>query len=173
MTAILWMFGGAAIGVAVSLMLYVLGFGVELLNCACQIITCNCDGGDAIPGMWEDGSFWNVSLFCAIAGAVIGLIYGICKMKTAADEEAARRNAENSEKARKQRVKWAGEVKQKALKISNICSRNASSDPFLVSVMYKTDVQMKCIIDEMTKVAEVEGKIDALAEKLSKKGGSS
>lgn len=45
MTAILWMLGGAATGAGVALILYVLGFGVELVNCACQILTCNCDGG--------------------------------------------------------------------------------------------------------------------------------
>ena len=121
MTAILWMLGGAAAGAGVALILYVLGFGVELLNCACQILTCNCDGGDAIPGMWSGDSFGPVLLFWTIAGAVIGLIYGIYKMKAAADEETARRNAENSEEARKQKVKWADEAKQKALNVNNIC----------------------------------------------------
>ena len=60
MTAILWMLGGAAAGAGVALILYVLGFGVELVNCACQILTCNCDGGDAIPGMWSGDSFLHV-----------------------------------------------------------------------------------------------------------------
>ena len=111
MTAILCMLAGAVIGAGVALILYVLGFGVELLNCACQILTCNCDGGNAIPGMWSGDSFGHALLFCTIAGAAIGLIYGICKMKVAADEETARRNAENSEEARKQRVKWADDEK--------------------------------------------------------------
>lgn len=35
MTAILCMLAGAGIGAGVVLILYVLGFGVELLNCAC------------------------------------------------------------------------------------------------------------------------------------------
>lgn len=86
MTAILCMLAGAGIGAGVVLILYVLGFGVELLNCACQILTCNCDGGDAIPWMWSGDSFGHVLLFCTIAGAVIGLIYGIYKMKATADE---------------------------------------------------------------------------------------
>jgi hypothetical protein len=45
MTAILCMLAGAGIGAGVAVLLYVLGFGIELLNCACQILTCNCDGG--------------------------------------------------------------------------------------------------------------------------------
>ena len=62
MTAILCMLAGAGIGAGVVLILYVLGFGVELLNCACQILTCNCDGGDAIPWMWSGDSFGHVLL---------------------------------------------------------------------------------------------------------------
>jgi len=171
MTAILYMLGGAAAGALLSLVLYVLGFGIELINCACQIITCNCDGGDAIPGMWESGSFFNVLIFCAIGGAIIGLIYGIYKMKAAADEEAARRNAENSEAARQQRVKWAGEVKQKALNISSTCDKNKSVDKPLVSTTYQASSQMKDIVSELTKVAELQGKVDSIADSLAKKDG--
>ena len=171
MTAIICMLAGAGIGAGVALILYVLGFGVELLNCACQILTCNCDGGDAIPGMWSGDSFGHVLLFCTIAGAVIGLIYGIYKMKAAADEEAARRNAENSEEARKQRVKWADEVKQKALNVNNTCERNKSSDKPLVSTSYESSSQMRDIMNELTKAAELQGKVDSIADEMTKKGG--
>lgn len=172
MTAILWMLGGAVIGAVVSLLLYVLGFGIEILNCACQIITCNCNfDDDAIPGMWEDGAFFNVLIFCAIAGAIIGLIYGLYKMKVAADEEAARKSAENSEAARQQRVKWAGEIKQKALTVSGTCDKNKSADKPLVSTTYQAGSQMKDIVHELTKVAELQGKVDSIADDLTKKGG--
>lgn len=171
MTAILCMFGGAGIGAGVTLILYALGFGVELLNCACQILTCNCDESDAIPGMWNGDAFGHILLFCTIAGAVIGLIYGIYKMKVAADEETARRNAKNSEEARKQRVKWADEVKQKALNVNNICERNKASDKPLVSTTYQSSSQMKGIMNELTKVAELQGKVDSIADELKKKGG--
>ena len=172
MTAILWMLGGAAAGAGVALILYVLGFGVELVNCACQILTCNCDGGDAIPGMWSGDSFLHVLLFCTIGGAVIGLIYGIYKMKAAADEETARRNAENSEEARKQRVKWADKAKQNALNVNNTCERNKSVDKPLVSTTYQASSQMKEIMNELTKAAELQGKVDSIADELSKKGGA-
>lgn len=171
MTAILCMLAGAGIGAGVALILYVLGFGVELLNVACQILTCNCDGGDAIPEMWSGGSFGHVLFFCAIAGAVVGLIYGFYKMKAAADEETARRNAENSEEARKQRVKWADEAKQNALNVNNTCERNKSADRPLVSTTYQSGSLMKEIINELTKAAELQGKVDSIADELSKKGG--
>lgn len=172
MTAILAMLAGAAIGAGVALALYVLGFGVELLNCACQIITCDCDGGDAIPAMWEHGSFMSVLLFCTIAGAVIGLIYGIYKMKVASDEEARRRDAANSEKAKKQRIKWAGEVKQKALSVANTCEKNAKEYKPLLTPTYKADSQMDEIMKELANAAELKGKVDAMAND-TKKGGAS
>lgn len=171
MTAILWMLGGALIGAVVSLILYVLGFGIEILNCACQIITCNCSGDDAIPGMWEDGAFFNVLIFCAIAGAIIGLIYGLYKMKIASDEEAARKSAEDSEAARQQRVKWAEEIKQKALTVSGTCDKNKSADKPLVSTTYQASSKMKDILFELTKVAELQGKVDSIADDLTERGG--
>lgn len=173
MTAILCMLAGAGIGAGVALLLYVLGFGVELINCACQIITCDCDGGDAIPAMWEGGSFISVLLFCTIAGAVIGLIYGIYKMKVASDEEARRRAAANSEEAKKQRIKWAGEVKQKALTVANTCEKNAKEYKALISPNYKADSQMDAIMKELANAAELKGKVDAMANDTKTKGGAS
>lgn len=173
MTAILAMLAGAGIGAGVALALYVLGFGVELINCACQIITCDCDGGDAIPAMWEGGSFWSVLLFCTIAGAVIGLIYGIYKMKVASDEEARRRAAADSEEAKNQRTKWAGEVKQKALSVANSCEKNAKDYKALISPNYKSDSQMETIMKELANAAELRGKVDAMANDAKTKGGAS
>jgi len=171
MTAILWMLGGAAAGAGVALILYALGFVVEILNCACNIISCNCDGGDAIPGMWNGDAFLHVLIFCTIGGAIIGLVYGLYKMKAAADEETARKNAEYSEKARKQRVKWADEVKQKALNVNNICEKNKVSDKPLVSTTYQASSEMEDIMNELTKVAELQGKVDSIADELAKKDG--
>lgn len=155
MTAILWMLGGAAAGAGVALILYALGFVVEILNCACNIISCNCDGGDAIPGMWNGDAFLHVLIFCTIGGAIIGLVYGLYKMKAAADEETARKNAEYLEEVRKQRIKWANEVKQKALNVNNTCEKNKASDKPLVSTTYQASSKMEDIINELTKVAEL------------------
>ena len=105
---------GAALGALSALALYVLGFGLELLNCACQIVTFNCDGGDAIPFLWQDGSFWKVLIFCTVAGAVIGLIYDIVHAKAKADEEKAKKEAEQSEAAKQRRMKLAQKAKSSA-----------------------------------------------------------
>lgn len=173
MTAILAMFAGAGIGACVAGALYLLGFGIELINCACQIITCDCEGGDAIPGMWNGDSFWSILLFCTIAGAVVGLVYGLYKMKMASDEESRRRAAAESEEAKNQRIKWAGEVKQKALSVANSCEKNAKEYKQLVSPQYKSDSQMDEIIKELANVADLKGKVDSMANDVRSKGGVS
>ena len=150
MKAILTTLAGACIGAIAATALYILGFGIELLNCACQIITCDCDGGDAIPIMWEGGTFWSLLLFCTIAGA-------------AADSEAAK----------KQRIKWAGEVKQKALSVANICEKNIKEYKALISPNYKANSQMDVIMKELANAAELKGKVDAMANDTKTKGGVS
>lgn len=170
MTAILYMLGGAAIGAGISILLYVLGFGVELINCACQIITCNCDGGDAIPGMWEGSTFKSVFLFCVICGAIIGLVYGIYKMKEVADEEAARKYEENSEIARRQREHRAGDVKKIAMSAERICNKNESNFKPIVSTTYESSNQMQGILNELVNVAEMQGKVKVISKKMSEKG---
>ena len=57
--------------------------------------------------------------------------------------------------------------------MNNTCSRNKTSDKPLVSTTYKANAQMTEIMNELTKVAEKQGKVDSLAEELSKKGGAS
>lgn len=173
MKAILTTLAGAFIGAVAVIVLYILGLGVELINCACQIITCDWNGGDAIPIMWEGGTFYAVLLFCTIAGAVIGLIYGICKMKAESDEEARRRAAADSEAAKNQRIKWAGEVKQKALSVANICEKNAKGYKDLISPNYKANSQMDVIMKELANAAELKGKVDAMANDTKTKGGAS
>lgn len=172
-TIILSILAGAGIGAGVALALYVLGFGVEILNCACQILTCNCEGGDAIPSMWNGDSFWSVVVFCTIAGAVIGLIYGIYKVKVAHDEAARLRDLANSDAAKKQRTQWAAEVKQKAISVATTCSKNADGYKPLITPSYKADAQMDEIINELANAAELKGKVDAMANDTKMKGGAS
>lgn len=170
MTAILCMLAGAAIGAGVSLALYILGGCVEILNCACQIASCDFSGDNAMPGIWNGDTFLHVLLFCTIGGAIIGLIVGICKMKAAADEVTAAKNLANSEEARKQRERWAGEIKQKALQITNSCEQNKSVDKKLVMTNYKSSSQMQSIMEELTRAVEIQGKVDSISNELTKKG---
>lgn len=172
-TVVISTLAGAGIGALISVLLYVLGFCAELVNCAYQIITFDCNGGDLIPTMWQNSTFFNVLIFCSICGAVIGFIFGIFAEKLSRDEALAKRNAELSEEARKQRIKWADEIKQKALGVNNTCSGNKSSNKPLVSTTYKSVAQMTEILNELTTVTEKQGKVDVLVEELSKKGGAS
>lgn len=173
MTAILWLLGGAAIGAGVGLAIYILGFCVELINCACHIISCNCDFGNAIPSMWESESFLMVLIFCSICGAIIGFIYGLFKMKSINDAKIAKQNAEISEAARIQRVQWAAEIKQKSLTVSDTCESNHKSFSPLVSTTYTASAEMEKIMKEFAKVAELKGKVDVVANDFKKKGGTS
>ena len=167
--AIINAFKGAAIGIGSAICLFIVGFCIEVLNLGCAILTCDCDK----PTVFDWSGMWGLLAICTIAGAIIGCVYGIYKAKQESDAEAARRKAESSEEARRQRVKWAGEVKQKALNVNNTCSGNKTADKPLVSTTYKATTQMTEIMNELTRVAEKQGKVDSLAEELSKKGGAS
>ena len=114
---------------------------------------------------------WGILGLCTIGGAVIGLIYGIYKAKEESDADAARKNAEMSEEARKQRVRWANEIKQSASNLEAKCTSNRTSVKNVVSTDYKSSSQMTNIMNELFRVAEIQGKIDSISEELSKKGG--
>ena len=168
-TILLWMIKGAAFGGLGAVGLFVAGFVIEIANLGCAILTCDCDK----PMVFDWSGMWSLLLICIVGGAVIGLFYGFYKAKEASDAEAAIIATENSEEARKQRVKWADEVKQKALSVNTTCSNNKTANKPLVSTTYKANTQMTDILIELTKVTEKQGKVDSLAEELSKKGGAS
>lgn len=156
---------GAVIGAISAVCLFFIGFLIEMCNFAGALLSCDWDREAAFK--WS--GMWGLLLLFILGGAAIGLFYGIYKAKEESKGEAAKRDKANAEEARKQRVKWASDVKQKALNINNICSKNKSSDKPLVETTYKADAQMGDIISELTKVAELRGKIDFLAEDLANK----
>lgn len=165
---VLYTLKGAALGAVGAAGLFVVGFFIEIFNLGCAILTCDCDK----PMVFSWSGMWGLLFLCVIGGAVVGLFYGIYKTKEEKDAEFARKRAEYSEETHKQRVKWAGEIKQKIMNVNNICSVNKSADKPLVSTTYKAGTQMAEIMNELTKVAERQGKIDSLVEELSKKGGA-
>lgn len=169
MTAILWMLGGAAIGAGAAIVLYLLADVLDLLSCICNIISCDFNAKSSnISGSINFGT---LILVCVIGGAVIGLFIGISKMKTAADAEKAKRDAENSEKAKKQRELWAGEMKKLALNTKNACSKNLSEDAPLVKTEYVSATQMEKINKAFADFAEAQGIIDCYADEVGAKGG--
>lgn len=170
MVAITWLFYGALAGIGVAIILYVLGGALELLNCTCNIVSCNLDGGDAIPGMWEGSTFFTVLLFCVIICAVIGLIYGLCKMRSEATQAEAKKKAENSEQARLQRVAWANEIKDNATYVVDRCKSNLEHSHSIVFAEYCANDQLHSILKELANLAELEGKVEAMANKIEKGG---
>lgn len=161
---------GALAGGVLAVLLYALGFGVELLNCACAIITCDCSREEALPGLWKGDSFINIFMFCLIGGAIIGLAYGLYKKKMELDAEAARKAAENSEEAQKQRVLWAEEIKKEANAIYKTCQANLSADKPLRSTTHKSSELMKEIVEELTNASELQGRVNAIADDVSLRG---
>ena len=81
-----------------------------------------------------------------------------------------KKNTENKEIELKQRTKYAEELKQEAKKAYEICSRNRTNDKRLNSIKYKTSEQMAEIMNELTKVTEQQGRMNAMAEELRKDG---
>ena len=168
MTIFLCLLAGAGIGLGASIVIWLLSLVWSILSCGCNILSCNWNASS--PDPMSGDAFLHVMLFCVIGGAIIGLIVGIAKTKAKADEEAAKRNAANSEEARRQRVKWAGEVKQKALQLNNSCTSNNKTNKTIVSTTFKSSLQMKEIMDEINKAAEIQGKVDSISNELSAGG---
>lgn len=166
LTILKWILSGAGLGGLSAIGLFVIGFLFELMNLGVAILTCDCDA----QTMFDWSGMGGLLLFCIIAGAIIGGVYGFYLVKTENDEEAAKLAAQQSEEARRQRIKWANEAKQKALSVHNTCTQNTVSDHPLVSAEYKARSQMAEIINELMRAAEKEGKVSALASELTRKG---
>lgn len=172
MKAVKTTFVGALCGLGVSIVLIVLGFACDFISCACSIVTCNFDSS----ANWMSivlGNFGGICKFCMICGAIVGLVYGLYKMKEESEQYNMILNAEQEAAARKQRQAWASEMQRKVMTVNNTCNQNKTSDKPLVSATYKASTQMTEIMNELTKAAEKQGKVDSLAEELSRKGDAS
>lgn len=121
----------------------------------------------------SDPAVQSCILFSTIIGTVIGVAYGV--VQTLQDRNASQKAAEldQSASAKRQRVTWASEVKQKALSVNTTCFKNKVTDKALISTTYKASIQMTEIMNELVKVTEKQGKVDSLAGELSEKGGAS
>ena len=167
---------GLLIGLAIAFVLSaVVGCDVTA-NCIQEWIGAffgcgSCSEGCA--GYFGDKGVQNCYLYASLISAIIGGIYGIIVEKQEQDEYRQAQDAKERANSKEQRIKWASEVKQKALNVTNTCAKNKASDKPLVSTTYKANSQMYDIMNELTKAAEKQGKVDALAEELSKKGGTS
>ena len=158
---------GGGIGSIVAIVLYIGSLFIEMFNCACQAITCDSSAGISNPILESSSTFW----FCAIGGAIVGFIYGLCKYLAAKNAEQDRLNAINSENARKQREKMASDIKQKNSTVISKCKSNADNIPSFISPNYKSKEQMENIIVELSNLSELQGKINGIVEDMNNAGG--
>ena len=149
---------GAGCGALAAIGLVILGACAEIFNIGYAILSCDCDR----EMLFEWSKVWILVVICIAGGAIIGLFYGIFKAKQEDNIKRKKKNTENKEIELKQRTKYAEELKQEAKKAYEICSRNRTND--------KTSEQMAEIMNELTKVTEQQGRMNAMAEELRKDG---
>lgn len=169
---------GAIIGLCIGLALSFFVGCQSIVSCSETWIDAFFGCGDATcsSGCQEYTSNPNVRnciVFSTFGCSVIGAVYGL--FKTLQDRQAAKKAAEleQSAAAKKQREKWASEVKQKALSVASTCDKNAKQYKALISPVYKADAQMDAIINELANAAELKGKVAAMANNIKARGGAS
>lgn len=167
-----------ALGVLVGLCIgLVLGFFVGwkiFCDCTLDVLTCGSPTcANVCREYASDPDVRGCILFFTLICALIGGAYGT--VRTLQDNDAVRKAAELEQNAfaKKQQATWASDIKQKALNLSSTCSKNKSDDKPLVTATYEANVQMAEIMNELVKVTEKQGKVDSVAEELSRKGGAS
>lgn len=160
---------GAAVGAGLCVLLFIYGLFAEAWNCLCD-----CFGGcDSLPEVNSDATFLFAFFISLGIGFLIGLFLALSDRASRIEAENRKRAAANSAEAKQQRIKWASEVKQKALSISNTCNKNYKDYKELISPKYKADSQMNIIINELANIAELKGKVDSMAIDTKTKGGHS
>jgi len=145
-------FAGIGIGIGVALVLYASAYILELLNCVtCGILTCQVCGGDCgiracdnsigrmtgpcgvstygIFPMWSSTIFFSITIFCGVAGTVIGTVYGIAtQVQEGKKKRLEKKRAEELAILEKKR---AEEEKQRAEETAIIKQRQAYANEFL------------------------------------------
>lgn len=101
-------------------------------------------------------------IFCIVA-LVLGMIQ-IIRSKAESEKK------ENLKKEKDWRIQWAKELKQEAKNVADICTRNKQTNKMPVAITYEADLQMSKIINELTMMAELKGKVDAMADSISEEG---
>lgn len=169
---------GALAGLCIGLVLSFFIGCDSVCTCAGEWVDAffGCGNSSCASGCQEytsDPAVQSCLLFSTIIGAVIGIAYGF--FQTIQDRNAAQKAAEQNQSAaaKRQRINWASEVKQKSLNVYTTCVKNKEAERALVSTAYKANIQMLEIMNELVKVSEKQGKVDSLAEELSKRGGAS
>ena len=112
---------------------------------------------------------WLIFLIFPLIGVIAGYIYG--KRKNA--KEALLKNAAKLEEEKKQRIKWAEDIKKMSTTVVSTCEKNAGEYEALFCPTYKANSQMDEILKELANASELNGKVAAMAHDTRTKGGAS
>lgn len=158
---------GAAVGACLCFLLFLYSFVAEIWNCMCD-----CFGGcSEMPEVDSGLTFLFVFIISLAIGLMVGLFSAFNDRNYRLSAEERRRKENESEEAKRQRIKWASEVKQKSLEVTNICDKNYKNLKPLITAQYRADGQMSTISDELANISELNGKIKAMAQDVKMKGG--
>lgn len=154
---------GLLVGAGIDVLLFIYELCAESINC---FMDCLCSG-EVAPEIKDDNVFLYVILIATGIGVMIGFFSALVARSERIDAEKAAWSAE----AHNQRIKWAGEIKQKALSVCKKCESYSENYIDVVSVDYLADEQMGDIITEVQKISELLGKVDYMVEDVMEKGG--
>lgn len=90
-----------------------MGVVVEILGCACNILSCKWNAGNTLPFLWRGNMFVTILLVCTIGGALIGGLVGAIMAEEERRRLKAERDADMSEKAIRHRRNNAELMKKK------------------------------------------------------------
>lgn len=159
---------GAAVGAGLCILLFIYELLAETWNCMCD-----CIGGCYLPEVSTGLTFLFVFVACVIIGFMIGLFSAFSDRRNRLDEEGKRSKEQAAAAAKQQRMKWASEVKRKSLEVANTCDKNYKNIQPLIHPQYKAETLISSILTEMANISELQGKVEAMAEDVKMKGGTS
>lgn len=136
----------------------VIGGGIGFCIWACLAVfaalTCGLFGGA--------GNMMSFIMFCLVPGAVIGFVYGLVKQLGINRDK----RFQSEEEAKKQRIKWAGEIKQISAEVSASCK---SGNDYHDIVSYDLEAMNKreSILGKLSETGMLMGKVESAAKKVN------
>lgn len=103
-----WVILGPIVGFGFTILVYILGGGVEILNCGLSLIRCNFGFDKALPTLWSMKTLKNIIKYAMFGGCIFGGIYGY-SLDNKEKEQKEKEQKEQEEK--EQRRQYANELK--------------------------------------------------------------
>lgn len=162
------LFYGLLIGAALAVVLYVLGFCVEICNCTCAIVTCNCDPQDALPFMWSWDAFKKCILFTTIGGGIIGGIYGAVLGIQERNAQIAESNRKYSEAALAHRKSNADTLKKEVQRLlTSAYLKQKQVNDYVLQTTYVSNERQKDGWEALKSAYDTNAELQAIIEEIS------